>query len=405
MTPTIAQLAVWRAHPNVAAFLRVMREGESAQDDRAYTMLVYGGHFSDFSDHPRQHFDIKTHQYVADWRNAPPNSTTSAAGVGQIVETTWNGLQKKYGFRDFTPATQELACVALMYEREAIDPLLAGDLDTAITRCRQEWTSLPGAAENHRVSLAKAHFIYEQYGGKYHVTADAEQPAAPIDDIDLSHVPPRVETTPTLSEGTPRMDPLTLISVFGPIISSLIPQVGKLFGTGEVATRNQETAKLVLDTVVKATGTPNVQAAVEAMQSDPAALQAATQAVLTEPKIMGLLEIGGGVVAARENDARTMQNDKPFYKTSAVFWVSVMLVPMVMWYVGSSIVGGIDIPSEWPWYAQLPLKLFGVAWDAGAKVGLANLVVGLVLGGICGVYYGISVTQQKQNGASEQRAP
>jgi hypothetical protein len=201
------------------------------------------------------------------------------------------------------------------------------------------------------------------------------------------------------------MDPLTLISVFGPIISSLIPQVGKLFGTGEVATRNQETAKLVLDTVVKATGTPNVQAAVEAMQSDPAALQAATQAVLTEPKIMGLLEIGGGVVAARENDARTMQNDKPFYKTSAVFWVSVMLVPMVMWYVGSSIVGGIDIPSEWPWYAQLPLKLFGVAWDAGAKVGLANLVVGLVLGGICGVYYGISVTQQKQNGASEQRAP
>jgi hypothetical protein len=233
-------------------------------------------------------------------------------------------------------------------------------------------------------------------------SAEVDGVAAPIEDRDLSGVPPRVEE-PT-KEGK-RMDPLTLISVFGPIISSLIPQVGKLFGTGEVAKRNQDTAKLVLDTVVQATGTPNVQAAVEAMQSDPAKLQAATQAVLTEPKITALLEIGGGVAAARENDAHTMQNDKPFYKTSAVFWVSVMLVPMVMWYVGSSIVGGIDIPPDWPWYAQLPLKLFGVAWDAGAKVGLANLVVGLVLGGICGVYYGISVTQQKQNGASEQRAP
>ena len=44
--------------------------------------------------------------------------------------------------------------------------------------------------------------------------------------------------------------------------------------------------------------------------------------------------------------------------------------------------------------------MFGTAWDAGAKVGLANLVVGMILGGVVGVYFGVSVTQAKQQQAT-----
>ena len=37
---------------NVQAFLRVIRAGESSQDDSAYTVINGGSHFTDFSKHP-----------------------------------------------------------------------------------------------------------------------------------------------------------------------------------------------------------------------------------------------------------------------------------------------------------------------------------------------------------------
>jgi hypothetical protein len=142
------------------------------------------------------------------------------------------------------------------------------------------------------------------------------------------------------------------------------------------------------------------------MQADPAVRETVKAAVLAEPSIAPMLtvEIGGGIAGAREADKAQQASDKPFYKTSAVFWISMVLLPTVYWYVGSSVVGGVEIPADWPWYAQLPLKMFGAAWDSGARVGLANLIVGLVLGGICGVYYGISVTQGKQQTTSKEQA-
>jgi hypothetical protein len=190
---------------------------------------------------------------------------------------------------------------------------------------------------------------------------------------------------------------LALLSAFGPLISELIPQVSKLFKPGsEVAQRNVGVAQIVVDTIVKASGQPNLQTALETMQADPAMREKVTQAVVTEPSVMAIIEVGGGIKAAAERDLAVMQQDKPFWKTSPVFYISLILLPMVYWYVGSSVVGGVKIPDAWPWYAQMPLKIFGDAWSLDARSGLANLVIGLILGGICGVYFGVSVTQQKQ---------
>jgi len=195
---------------------------------------------------------------------------------------------------------------------------------------------------------------------------------------------------------------LALLSAFGPIIAQLIPQIATIMQPkGEVAQRNVQLAQVAFDTITKAADAANVQDAVEKMQADPALVKSVAQAVVQEPEIWTVISVDAeSLKAARENDAKTMAADKPFYKTSAVFWISMVLLPLVYWYVGSSVVGGIEVPTDWPWYAQLPLKLFGLAWSLDARSGMGNLVIGLVLGGICGVYYGISVTQQKQQQAS-----
>jgi len=218
------------------------------------------------------------------------------------------------------------------------------------------------------------------------ITTGGTQPAAPIED--------RTST----KEG-PTMF-AALLPIIGPILAGLIPQVKTILAPPpeSAQNRNLQLAETIVNAIVQATTaatgiTQNAQSATEALQADPALVKTVTEAVVTSPEIMQLLEIGGGVVAAREADILVMQQDKPFWRASAVFWISVLLLPMVLWYVGSSIVGGVPIPEDFPWAAKFVLMLFGNEWSLDARAGLANLVVGLVLGGICGVYFGVSVTQ------------
>ena len=203
------------------------------------------------------------------------------------------------------------------------------------------------------------------------------------------------------------MDPLTIIATFGPMIANLIPQISKIFVRPEDKKTQGyiDAANLVLDVFTKAglkdptasgQNVAQVAQAVEAVTKDAGLRQDVAKAVITDPPVMAFLEVGGGFAGAREADIKQQAAPAPFWKTSAVFWISMLMLPMVYWFVGSSIVGGVSIPDTAPWYVQV-LKLFGTAWSLDARSGIANLVIGLVLGGICGVYYGISVTQQKAN--------
>lgn len=196
---------------------------------------------------------------------------------------------------------------------------------------------------------------------------------------------------------------LALLSLFGPVLGQLIPQIAPLMG--ERGQKNLAIAGTVLDTVVKAAGAGEradagtVGTAIHNMQADPALQQKVTEAVVTHPQIMPALqivEVGGGAAGAREADLRMAVADVPFWKNSAVFWISVLLLPLVYWFVGSMIVGGVELPAEAPWFVKTLLALFGGEWTGEARSGGFNLVIGLVLGGICGVYFGVSVTQAKQ---------
>jgi len=195
-----------------------------------------------------------------------------------------------------------------------------------------------------------------------------------------------------------------LIATFGPMIADLWPVVSKLFSSGsEVAQRNTQTAGLVIDTIIKSANAVNLQDAIDKAKADPALQATVHQAIVTEPTIMQLLEVGGGIEKAREQDLKQQAAAQPFWKTSAVFWISLILLPLVYWLVGSLIVGGIEIPANWPVWAQVPFKMFGGAWNGESRSGGFNLVIGLVLGGICGVYYGVSVTQGKANNAAPEK--
>lgn len=76
------------------------------------------------------------------------NLVSSAAGRYQFLSGTWNNLSQKLGLTNFHADTQDIAAVQLMKERNMIEPLLNGDLQTAINRGANEWASLPKADGN-----------------------------------------------------------------------------------------------------------------------------------------------------------------------------------------------------------------------------------------------------------------
>lgn len=359
---TLAALRAALAHPNVAAFLRLIRERESSQDSSAYTIINGGSHFS-------------APPWAHPWPDGTPTTRGGkAAGAYQFLPSTWLALVRGYGFADFSPESQDLGAVALIAERGALDDVLAGNLTLAVRKLRPVWTSLPGASESSASwTLAKARAVYEKWGGTV-ADVEAEQDAAPIEDRSRPYNPEQ-EAPPEKP-----MPILALISAFGPLLSTLIPQVATLFKPGsEVAQRNVAAATAVFDTVVKASGQPNIQAAIETMQKDPEMVKAVTQAVVTDPVIIGLLEVGGGIKEARASNLAMQVAEKPFWYNPA-FWMSLALLPLVYWIVGSVLVGG----TEGAW------TIWGRAFNEETRSGTVNLVIGMVLGGIVGIWFGTS---------------
>ena len=271
-------------HDNVQGFLRVIRQGESNQNEDAYTILFGGEHFDSFADHPRR-------------KVTRGGLTSTAAGAYQILERTWDGLVRQYGFRDFSPASQDQAAVALIAGRGALQLVLQGRCREAIARCAKEWASLPGSPYGQpTLTLEDALAVYQAYGGTESQTKVQEvKPMAPL-------VLPLLET-----------------------LVPMIPQLAKLFGSGsEVSNRNNAALQVVADNVVKAAGAVNLQEAVERAQSDPQVLDSVKQAVSDSMFSFGEAG-GGGIAAARE--AALKPDAHPFWLQGA-FWVSMILTVM-----------------------------------------------------------------------------
>jgi muramidase (phage lysozyme) len=131
-----------------AAFLTSIASGESPGYD-----VMYGGRkFTDYSRHPHQQ------QPIFD-PNHPGQVIGHAdvAGRYQFKGSTWDELAKKYGYKDFTPATQDAA--AWQYAQDIFKTKTGGSLEEALASgdpgrinaaaqvLNQTWTSLPGGKE------------------------------------------------------------------------------------------------------------------------------------------------------------------------------------------------------------------------------------------------------------------
>ena len=141
---------------NLAAFMRAIRVGEGTLGQDGYRTIVGGGLFDDYSDHPR----IKV------WIPRI-NDYSSAAGAYQMIRRTWDGVQAKLGLPDFSPASQDLACIELIRQRGGLRLAMNGKFAAAVDKCKKEWASLPGAGYGQREeSLAKLQAEYINAGGQ-----------------------------------------------------------------------------------------------------------------------------------------------------------------------------------------------------------------------------------------------
>ena len=138
--------------PNVAAFLILIRTGEGTLGVNGYRTMFGGGLFNSFDDHPRQ--VITRGAY-----------TSTAAGAYQFLSRTWDGLVKQYGFRNFLPKTQDVAALALIKGRGALNDVIEGRFKVAIQKCNKEWASLPDSPYGQpTITYARAKQILDAQG-------------------------------------------------------------------------------------------------------------------------------------------------------------------------------------------------------------------------------------------------
>ena len=202
-------------HPNVAAFLRVIREGESAQTDDAYRMMFGGGLFdvSQGWQHPNK--AVTAGGY-----------TSTAAGAYQFLHRTWAALCQQYPFPDFAPKCQDMGAVALIAGRGALQDVIDGRLDAAIAKCNKEWASLPGAPYGQPVlSMQRCRAVFAAYGGM-EATSD-------------THKPPEPAPEAPAAAAQPQEEPMGAVAL--PLLAQLIPQVLGLFTARAQATIAEKT--------------------------------------------------------------------------------------------------------------------------------------------------------------------
>lgn len=161
----------------------------------------------------------------------------------------------------------------------------------------------------------------------------------------------------------------------GPAISilrNLWPELKPLVteGSSEVATRNVRAAEAVVNAVIQATGAPNAQAAIEAVQADQSTAQAARSAAVDALDRFGLVDTAG--VA----DARKFSQEVsvPFYKTIA-FATMILLSPIAYFVVGTVM---------WP----------GSAYSNDAKMILIGMVATGIIGGMTAFSWGTTASSR-----------
>lgn len=340
---------------NVRAFMWAIRFGEGTQGPDGFQTL-FGGKlftgkdgklhtFDDFADHPRLRVTVKLKK--------GGTLTSTAAGAGQFLERTWDGLVKQFGFKDFSPENQELGMVALIQGRGALADVIVGRWREAVAKCNREWASLPGSPYGQPlVTIEEFEREYRKAGG-----LDYPEDQLPIiqqqtGQVEPPPVLPRVENSPVESVEDPQPSNLSKVITMAapvaaaalstvnpfaaallPALINLVPQLTRIFGSGsEVSQRNAAAVDAVAQVAKDAIGAKNEQEVLEVIQTDPSQAALVKQAI--ETNYLQITEAGGGGVAgAREYNLKVAEmrdpqgNPIPLLKQPA-FVISLILLVM-----------------------------------------------------------------------------
>lgn len=334
---------------NMQAFLRVIREGESSQDDDAYRMMFGGDLMESMAGHPRK---------VVTRMLGGKSLSSSAAGAYQFVQRTWDECATALGLVDFGHDAQDLAAVYLIHRRCAFDDVLDGRLEAAIKKCNLEWASLPGSPYGQPLmTLAHAREIFKLYGGAIESTATT--PVQPAKTLEATTMP----------------FPAFLAAAL-PALIEAVPKLGKIFSSGsETAERNIQAAEMVVGIAKDAIGAKNEQELVETIKADPGAAQTVRDAI--DANWGRIDEVGGGIKAAREANVTQSSLDP---RRNMALWVTAMLLPLV--------------------YLTVCAVLFTGDWTSETKAMVVAAVISGVLGAITGYWLGTSFSSARKD---EQR--
>jgi muramidase (phage lysozyme) len=147
--------------PNKKAFLDMIAVSEIghellAKSDNGYNVIVGGGLFQDYSDHPRKMIDLPR-----------LGIKSSAAGRYQLLARYFDAYKKLLRLTDFSPASQDAIALQQIKERGALADIEAGRFADAVSKCRNIWASLPGAGYGqHENKIADLEAAYVAAGGR-----------------------------------------------------------------------------------------------------------------------------------------------------------------------------------------------------------------------------------------------
>lgn len=146
---------------NVVAFLDMLAwsegtdNGRQPTNDRGYDVLVGGGLFRGYADHPRVVVDLPRLKFQS-----------TAAGRYQPLRRYYDAYKKTLGLKDFSPLSQDLIALQQIRERRALPLIQAGKIPEAIKAVSNIWASLPGAGYGQpEKKLADLLAVYRKAGG------------------------------------------------------------------------------------------------------------------------------------------------------------------------------------------------------------------------------------------------
>jgi muramidase (phage lysozyme) len=145
--------------PNVKAFMDVLGFTEGTDrvkdSDGGYKVVVGGSLFASYADHPRRKVYLPRYKVYS-----------TAAGRYQMIAPTWDAIRKRLALSDFSPNSQDSACLELLNECGARKWIDLGDLDAAVIAASSLWASLPGSKAKQRIeSMDAIREVYTKAGG------------------------------------------------------------------------------------------------------------------------------------------------------------------------------------------------------------------------------------------------